>query len=164
MEKRIGAVSAVCFLMIGITIAMGILIENAIIGKIAVLCGCLVVVWLTTLNFRTIKLMKQQAEASAPVIPDLIHWLQSETWPEILSLEKIKNQFPRELELFLETHPDCEEASIKGYRIWRSEETEKYFDQQDMRCQQILVMINKDRWDFQVFGSIALQQAMEERV
>ncbi|MBR4020059.1 MAG: hypothetical protein IKI99_01995 [Firmicutes bacterium] len=162
MEKRIGAVSGLCFLMItGIAVA-GILIEDEIIRRIVVVCGCLVVVWLTTLNFKYLKLMKQMTEDAAPEVPDLVHWLQGETWPEILSRERIKTLFPGKLETFVEAYPDCGESDVKGYRIWRTEDTEKYFDWTDGSQQQILVLMDESGHWFQVFGSEKLQKEMEK--
>lgn len=163
MEKKIVTVSALCFLMIGAIAVAGIMIDNEMVRRVVVIAGCLVVVWLTTLNFKYLKLMKRQAEACVPVVPSLVHWLQGETWPEILSLEKIKIQFRAELAEFLEIQPDCEEAAVKGYRIWRSEETEPYFEKAGLDCQQILVLMDSVGERFQVFGSETLQKAMEER-
>ncbi|MBR3785888.1 MAG: hypothetical protein IKJ77_05740 [Firmicutes bacterium] len=162
MEKRIGTVSALCFLMItGIAVA-GVLIENETVRRVVVLAGCLVVVWLTTLNFKYLKLMKQMTEDTAPEVPDLVHWLQGETWPEIMGREKVRAQFPAELDAFLQTHPSCDASAIKGYRVWRTEETEKYFDWTDGSQQQILVLMDESGRYFQVFGSETLQKAMEE--
>jgi len=163
MEKKIVTVSALCFLMIGAIAVAGIMIHDEMMRRIAVVAGCLVVVWLTTLNFKTLKLMKQQAEVSAPEVSTLVHWLQGETWPEILRLEKVRAQFGTELAAFLEMQPDCEEEEIKGYRIWRTEDTEKYFEEAGPECQQILVLMDGAGQNFRVFGSNALQQAMEAR-
>ena len=162
MEKRIGVVSALCFLMItGIAVA-GILIETETVRRVVVLAGCLIVVWLTTLNFKYLKLMKQMTEATAPKVPDLVHWLQGETWPEVLSMEKVKRQFPEKLEEFMEAYPECEEVCVKGYRIWRAEETETYFDWTDSSQQQILVLMDENGQKFRVFGSEKLQVEMEK--
>lgn len=162
MEKKIVTISGLCFLMIiGIATA-GILIEDEMMRRIVVIAGCLVVVWLTTLNFKTLKLMKQQTDAAAPEVPTLVHWLQGETWPELLNTEKIKEQFGAELADFLSTNLDCKEGSIKGYRIWRTEDTEKYFDWNIPTQQQILVLMDSVGKRFQVFGSEILQKAMEE--
>ena len=163
MEKKITTISALCFVMIGATAVMGILIENPMLKRVAVICGCLVVVWMTTLNFKALKHMRAQVEAETPVIPDVIHWLQGETWPEILSPEKVQVQFPKELETFMIEHPDRRESNIKGYRIWRSEETENYFASCPPGREQILVLYDMALQDFQVFGSKELQQAMKER-
>ncbi len=160
MEKKIATVSALCFLMIGAIAVVGIMIENEMTRRIVVICGCLIVVWLTTLNFKYVKLMKKMTAVAMPEVPTLAHWLQGETWPEILSREKIEVQFRAQLEVFLENHPNCD---VKGYRIWRSEETEKYFEEADPSCQQILVLMGAGGGVFQVFGSEALQKAMEER-
>lgn len=164
MEKKIATVSALCFLMIGVTAALGILIEDEMLRRVAVIAGCLVVVWLTTLNFKTLKLMKQQFHGDELEVPTLVHWLQGETWPEILGPEKVKAQFPAELESFLKTYPACDSSSVKGYRIWRSDETEKYFDWVSPSRQQILVLMDEGGIRFQVFGSESLQKAMEEHV
>ena len=162
MEKKIVTVSAICFLMIiGIATA-GILIEAELIRRVVVIAGCLVVVWLTTLNFKTLKLMKQQTDGLATEVPTLVHWLQGETWPEVLSVEKLKTQFETELEAFLNAYPDCEEAEIRGYRIWRTEDTERYFDWNNPTQQQILVLMDRAGENFQVFGSEILWKAMEE--
>lgn len=162
MEKKIVTVSGLCFLMIiGIATA-GILIEDEMMRRIVVIAGCLVVVWLTTLNFKALKLMKQQTDATAPEVPTLVHWLQGETWPELLNTEKIKEQFGAELADFLGDNPDCKEESIKGYRIWRTEDTEKYFEWNLPTQQQILVLMDSLGKRFQVFGSEILQKAMEE--
>ena len=161
MEKKIVTVSGLCFLMITAIAVAGIMIHDETTRRIAVVAGCLVVVWLTTLNFKTLKLMKQQAEASTPEVPDLVHWLQGETWPEMLGIEKIKGQFGEELAAFLSVHPEHGEADIKGYRIWRTEDTEKYFNWNDPSQQQILVLMDEAGRHFQVFGSEPLQQAME---
>lgn len=159
MEKRIVTVSAICFLMIGLIVALGVLIEDEMTRRIVVICGCLVVVWLTTLNFKYIKLMKRQAETSTPAVSSLVHWLQGETWPEILSREKVETEFGARLDEFLQTHPGC---VVKGYRIWRTEETEKYFEEAGPSCQQILVLMDSSGERFQVFGSEKLQKEMEE--
>ena len=163
MEKKIATISALCFLMIAATAAMGILIEDLMLRRVVVVCGCLVVVWMTTLNFKTLNRMRAQLEAEAPIIPDVIHWLQGETWPEILSPEKVDLHFPKERKSFLDEHPDCKESKIKGYRIWRSEETEAYFRSCTPGREQILVLLDTEHQDFQVYGSKELQQAMEER-
>ncbi len=164
MEKKILTVSALCFLLIiGIAVA-GIMIEEEMVRRIVVVAGCLLVVWLTTRNFKYLKIMKKQAEAQATQVPDLVHWLQGETWPEILSQEKIKAKFGEELESFLAAHPACESASLRGYRIWRTEDTEKYFDWNDPGRQQILVLMDDHGQKFQVFGSEALQKAMEAHI
>ena len=162
MEKKIITVSALCFLMItGIAVA-GVLIENETIRRVVVLAGCLVVVWLTTLNFKYLKLMKRQFCEAEPEVPTLVHWLQGETWPEIMGREKVRAQFPAELDAFLQTHPSCDARTMKGYRIWRTEETEKYFDWTDGSQQQILVLMDESGRYFQVFGSETLQKEMEE--
>ncbi len=162
MEKKIVTVSGLCFLMIiGIATA-GILIEDEMLRRIVVIAGCLVVVWLTTLNFKTLKLMKEQTDAAPPEVPSLVHWLQGETWPELLSTEKIMEQFEDELKLFLSANPDCKEVETKGYRIWRTEDTERYFDWNIPTQQQILVLMDSTGKRFQVFGSEILQKAMEE--
>lgn len=164
MEKKIATVSALCFLMIGAIAVAGIMIEEETMRRIVVICGCLIVVWLTTLNFKYVKLMKKQVETSVPVVSSLLHWLQGETWPEILSREKIRAQFPAELDAFLQTHPSCDASTIKGYRIWRTEETEKYFDWTDGSQQQILVLMDESGRYFQVFGSETLQKEIEEHI
>ena len=127
MEKKIATVSALCFLMIGAIAVAGIMIDDEMIRRIVVICGCLIVVWLTTLNFKYVKLMKKISANAIPEVPSLVHWLQGETWPEILSRKKVEIQFGDELEAFLKNHPGCDTSTIKGYRIWRTEETEKYF-------------------------------------
>ena len=162
MEKKIVTVSALCFLMIGVTAALGILIEDEMLRRVAVIAGCLVVVWLTTLNFKTLKLMKQQFHGDELEVPTLVHWLQGETWPEILGREKVQEQFSTELAEFQEKWPDCNQP--KGYRIWRTEDTEKYFNWSDPSRQQILVLMDEGGIRFQVFGSESLQKAMEEHV
>ena len=162
MEKKIATVSALCFLMIGVTVALGILIEDEMLRRVAVIAGCLVVVWLTTLNFKTLKLMKQQFHGDELEVPTLVHWLQGETWPEILGREKVQEQFSTELAEFQEKWPDCNQP--KGYRIWRTEDTEKYFNWSDPSQQQILVLMDEGGIRFQVFGSESLQKAMEEHV
>lgn len=164
MEKKILTVSALCFLMIGLTAVLGILIEDEMMRRIMVIAGCLIVVWLTTLNFRYLKLMKQQLAGALTEVPTLVHWLQGETWPEILGMEKIKGQFGEELAAFLSVHPEHGEADIKGYRIWRTEDTEKYFDWNDPAQQQILVLMDERGKSFQVFGSDTLRKAMEEHM
>jgi hypothetical protein len=164
MEKKIVTISALCFLMVGVTAALGILIEDEMLRRVAVIAGCLVVIWLTTLNFKCLKLMKMQFGGVAAEVPDLVHWLQGETWPEILSREKVQGQFREELEKFLVSYLDCDAGSIKGYRIWRTEDTEKYFDWNGPAQQQILVLMDESGQHFQVFGSEALQKAMEEHV
>ena len=162
MERKIVTVSGLCFLMIIAIATAGILIEEELIRRIVVVAGCLVVVWLTTLNFKNLKLMKQQFETVQPEVPSLIYWLQGETWPEILSVEKVREQFSAELAEFQEKWPDCN--SPKGYRIWRTEDTEKYFDWSDPSRQQILVLMDEHGRRFQVFGSDTLEKAMEEHV
>lgn len=162
MEKKIATVSALCFLMIGVTAVLGILIENEMLRRVVVIAGCLVVVWLTTLNFKSLKLMKLQFSGDEPEVPTLVHWLQGELWPEILSREKVQEQFSTELAEFQEKWPHCNQP--KGYRIWRTEDTEKYFNWSDPSQQQILVLMDESGQYFQVFGSEALQKAMEEHV
>ena len=161
MEKKIATISALCFLMVGVTAALGILIEDEMLRRVAVIAGCLVVIWLTTLNFKCLKLMKMQFGGVAAEVPDLVHWLQGETWPEMLGIEKIKGQFGEELAALLSVHPEHGETDIKGYRIWRTEDTEKYFNWNDPSQQQILVLMDEAGRHFQVFGSEPLQQAME---
>ena len=112
---------------------------------------------------KNLKLMKKQADENTPVIPDVVHWLQGETWPEILSCERVQKLFPEELEEFWQGHPESKATDIKGYRIWRSKETEDYFADSDPACEQILVIMDYRKVDFQVFGSQSLQKAMEER-
>lgn len=158
MERKIITVSALCFLMIGAIAVAGIMIDDEMIRRIVVICGCLIVVWLTTLNFKYVKLMKRMLADSLEV-PSLVHWLQGETWPEILSMEKVTAQFGDELAKFLETYSG---RDVKGYRIWRTEETEKYFEETSPGQQQILVLLDGDGGGFRVFGSEALQKAMEE--
>lgn len=162
MEKKIVTISGLCFLMIIGIVTAGILIEEEMMRRIVVIAGCFVVVWLTTINFKTLKLMKQQTDAAPPEVPSLVHWLQGETWPELLSTEKVMAQFGEEWEAFLGDNPDCEEGSIKGYRIWRTEDTERYFDWNIPTQQQILVLTDSTGKRFQAFGSEILQKAMEE--
>lgn len=162
MEKKIITVSGLCFLMIiGIATA-GIVIHEEMMRRIVVITGCLIVVWLTTLNFKYLKLMKRQFAETPEDVPTLVHWLQGETWPEILTLAKVREQYRDELEKFLNEHPDCKEETIKGYRIWRTEDTETYFDWNDPAQQQLLVLMDASGQHFQVFGSETLQKAMEE--
>jgi len=163
MEKKIVTVSALCFLMIGAIAVAGIFIEDESLRRVVVIAGCLLVVYLTTLNFKYLKLMKRQAANIVPPVSTLVHWLQGETWPEILSLEKVRTQFGAELTAFLERYPSCDLESVKGYRIWRSDETELFFKEAGQAARQILVLMDADEQHFQVFGSTALQQAMEAR-
>lgn len=164
MERKIITVSGLCFLLIiGIALA-GIMIEAESVRRIVVIAGCLLVVWLTTLNFKYLKLMKQQFCTDKPEVPNLVHWLQGETWPEILSQEKVQEQFGEMLAQFKEIYLDCDESRVRGYRIWRTEDTEKYFDWNDPSQQQILVLMDAEGQKFRVFGSEALQKAMEEHV
>lgn len=162
MEKKIITVSGLCFLMIiGIATA-GIMIHDETMRRIVVIAGCLIVVWLTTLNFKYLKLMKRQFAEISEDVPTLVHWLQGETWPEILGPERLQAQFESELETFLAAYPNCEAVSVKGYRIWRTEDTETYFDWNDPAQQEILVLMDERGQNFQVFGSEILQKAMEE--
>ena len=161
MEKKILTVSSLCFLMIGAIAVAGFLIDDTGLRRIIVIGGCLLVVWMSTLNFKYLKLMKKQVAETTPEVPSLVHWLQGETWPEILGADKIKAQFGEELEVFLQAHPDCDEAAIKGYRIWRTDETEQYFEEAGPAAEQILVLMDGTAKAFQVFGSKTLQEAME---
>ena len=107
--------------------------------------------------------MKKQMADSVLPESTLVHWLQGETWPEILNLEKVRTQFGEELAAFLERYPSCDMESVKGYRVWRSDETELFFEEAGQAARQILVLMDADEQHFQVFGSTALQQAMEAR-
>lgn len=171
MEKKIVGISALCFGLIAVIALAGALIDDLTVRRIVVIGGCIIVVLLTFLNFKYLKEMRRRtAEAVAAPEPEnlsmdeLARWLQGATWAEILSQFRLESHYPQELASFrakcAASAEATEPANIKGFRIWRSEENEKYFDEASGNAESILVLMEMQEAYIEVHHSNALYQEL----
>lgn len=165
MEKKIVGISALCFGLVAVIALLGVLIQDIAIRRIVIIAGCIFVVLLTFLNFKLLKQMKD-AVGQVPLekpekllsMDELARWLQSKTWAEILSESRLGQQYPAEFADFRNRMSD--EPVIKGFRIWRSEENEKYFDETSGNAESILVLMEMTTGQIDVYHSNILYQQL----
>lgn len=110
-----------------------------------------------------LKAAKPLITPGEPPMEAVAKWLQAETWAEILSENRLELHFPVELKVFRlnvkGSYGIPKQEQLRGFRIWRTEENEKYFDA-DQSDESILVLMELESRYFEVHSSNALHRAI----